>query len=155
MQIVQTNPMIGLVANGARMVTDTKCESLQFSIQGEFFTADLRVLEVSGYDVILGLDWMTRFDPMKVNWGSRSISFNKEGREITLQVQEEKAEIKLCDGEIQLEKERRVERSQVSSPMESKKDRPAIYTSRLMLFCRLVIVGIGLKREPGCLPRFF
>jgi Retroviral aspartyl protease len=55
-QITSTNPMIVMVANGERMVTDSKCEALQFSIQGHDFQHDLRVLPVKGYDVILGLD---------------------------------------------------------------------------------------------------
>jgi Retroviral aspartyl protease len=53
---VATNLMIIMVAKGERMVTDSKCEALQFSIQGNEFSHDLRLLPVTGYDVILRLD---------------------------------------------------------------------------------------------------
>ncbi|KAJ1700970.1 hypothetical protein LUZ63_000749 [Rhynchospora breviuscula] len=53
----------GTVAIGARMVTDLQCEDLQFSIQGHTFDKDVRVLDVTSYDMILGLDWLTSLEP--------------------------------------------------------------------------------------------
>jgi Retroviral aspartyl protease len=44
--VVATNPTMVRVANGERMVTDSKCEALQFSIQGHDFQHDLRILPV-------------------------------------------------------------------------------------------------------------
>jgi predicted glycoside hydrolase/deacetylase ChbG (UPF0249 family) len=51
-----TKPLIVMVANGQRMVTDTHYAALNFSLQGNLFTDDLRLLQIQGYDVILGLD---------------------------------------------------------------------------------------------------
>jgi hypothetical protein len=72
-KLTQTAPMILKVANGARMVTDTQCEALQFSIQGYQFDKDVRVLDVSGDDMILGLDWLTSLGPMKIDWGKHRV----------------------------------------------------------------------------------
>jgi hypothetical protein len=44
---------------------------------------------------------------MRTNWGKRSIEFNHQGTDIKLQVQEEVAEVKLCEGAIDVKKERR------------------------------------------------
>lgn len=45
-----------MVVNYERMVIDSKCDALMFSIQGHEFMSDLRLLQIQGYDVILGLD---------------------------------------------------------------------------------------------------
>jgi Retroviral aspartyl protease len=63
--------MIVMVANEDRMVTDSKCIDVHFSIQGHEFEHDLRHLPVKGYDVILGLDWLSKFGPMRVDWHSK------------------------------------------------------------------------------------
>jgi Retroviral aspartyl protease len=55
-----------MVANGARMVTDSKCTALTFTLQGHEFTGDFRLLQIQGYDLIQGLDWLSRFEPMLV-----------------------------------------------------------------------------------------
>jgi Retroviral aspartyl protease len=55
-QIDYTNPLIMMVANEARMITDSKCSSLKFSLQGHEFIGDFRLLQIQGYDLILGLD---------------------------------------------------------------------------------------------------
>lgn len=52
------------MANGDKLVIDSKCEALQFSLQGQEFTNDIRILEIKGYDLILGIDWLTQFRPM-------------------------------------------------------------------------------------------
>jgi hypothetical protein len=100
-KIKTTIPMIVMVANGHKKVTDSKCSNLKYTIQGE---GELRLLEVTGYDMILGLDWLSQFGPMKIDWRERWIAFEKGGREIKLQVQEEKAVVKMCQ-QVNLDKE--------------------------------------------------
>ncbi|KAJ3690878.1 hypothetical protein LUZ61_020042 [Rhynchospora tenuis] len=101
----QTHPMVVRVANGGKMVTDRKCDSLKFEIQGVPFEKDVRLLAVEGYDVILGLDWLVNQGPMKIDWGKGKLAFMKEGREVKLEVREEKAEIQLISHEMDLSKE--------------------------------------------------
>jgi Retroviral aspartyl protease len=45
-QIHETKPMVVMVANGEHMVTDSKCASLNFSIQGFEFLPELRLLPI-------------------------------------------------------------------------------------------------------------
>ncbi|KAJ4756090.1 polyprotein [Rhynchospora pubera] len=103
----QTGPMVVTIANGAKMVTDIQCDSLQFRLQGHEFERDMRVLDVQGYDMILGIDWLTSLGPMKVDWGKGEIEFKKEEKEIKLQVQEEKAQIKMYKGKVDIDKEQK------------------------------------------------
>ncbi|KAJ1703813.1 hypothetical protein LUZ63_003592 [Rhynchospora breviuscula] len=105
--LIQTAPMVVTVANGARMVTDLQCEALQFSIQGHTFEKDVRVLDVTGYDMILGLDWLTSLGPMQVDWGAGRIAFKQGDKDVQLQVREEVAKIKFIKEDVDLEKEMR------------------------------------------------
>jgi hypothetical protein len=66
---------------------------------------DRRVLDVQGYDMILGLDWLTSLGPMKIDWGNGCIEFKHNDKEIKLRVQEEVAEVKFYEGSINIDKE--------------------------------------------------
>ncbi|KAJ4814811.1 polyprotein [Rhynchospora pubera] len=104
-KLIQTAPMIVTVANGAKMVTDLQCEALQFSLQGHTFERDVRVLDVQGYDMILGIDWLTSLGPMTVDWGAGQLEFKQGDQTVKLQVKDEKAKIKLIKGKVDAEKE--------------------------------------------------
>jgi Retroviral aspartyl protease len=88
--------MVVMVANGEQMVTDSKCQALLFSIQGHQFCHDLCLLPVQGYDVILGLDWLSQFSPMYIDWYNRWVEFHQQGERIRLQVTTETSVLKLC-----------------------------------------------------------
>ncbi|KAJ3689593.1 hypothetical protein LUZ61_018757 [Rhynchospora tenuis] len=103
--ISKSNPMAVMVANGNKMVTDLECKAFKFSLQGHEFTKDMRVLDVTGYDLILGLDWLTELGPMWIDWGKGCIAFKRNGTDIHLQVQEELAEVQLCQQVFNLKKE--------------------------------------------------
>ncbi|KAJ1700817.1 hypothetical protein LUZ63_000596 [Rhynchospora breviuscula] len=93
--------------HGARMVTDLQCEALQFSIQGHTFEKDVRVLDITGYDMMLELDWLTSLGPMQVDWGAGGIAFKQGDKDVQLQVKEEVAKIKFIKEDVDLEKEMR------------------------------------------------
>jgi Reverse transcriptase (RNA-dependent DNA polymerase)/Retroviral aspartyl protease/Retrotransposon gag protein len=103
-QVQETNPMVVMVANGEKMVTDSKCTSLHFSIQGFDFEHELRLLPVRGYDMILGLDWLSQFGPMTVDWKHKWVEFPLHSQMVKLQVQDEKVIIQMCEG-VEIEKE--------------------------------------------------
>ncbi|XP_078168441.1 uncharacterized protein LOC144562946 [Carex rostrata] len=54
-------------AGGKRLVTDQICPKVQFQIQGHTLEADLRVLSVPGYDIVLGCDWVAERDDVVIN----------------------------------------------------------------------------------------
>ncbi|KAJ3701444.1 hypothetical protein LUZ61_005149 [Rhynchospora tenuis] len=103
--ITKTTPMSVIVANGERMATDSVCNALTFSIQGHEFQKDMRVLDVKGYDLILGLDWLNELGPMLIDWKKGTIKFQKGKQEVKLQVCDEVAEVRMCQGELNLEQE--------------------------------------------------
>jgi hypothetical protein len=67
------------VANGVILQCTSHIPQATWSIQGHSFTSDLKLLELSSFDMILGLDWLSSFSPMQVHWAQRWISIPYEG----------------------------------------------------------------------------
>ncbi|KAJ3707248.1 hypothetical protein LUZ61_010953 [Rhynchospora tenuis] len=103
--IATTTPMTVVVANGNKMTTDSVCHALRFSLQGHEFHKDMRLLDVKGYDLILGLDWLNEMGPMVVDWKKGSIKFSRGSEEIHLQASDEVAELKLCQAQLNIQQE--------------------------------------------------
>lgn len=40
---------------------------------------------MQGYDIILGMDWLTTYSPMKIHWGDRWLKFYHNQQKIKLQ----------------------------------------------------------------------
>jgi hypothetical protein len=78
------------------MVTDTYCAALSFA-------NDFRLLQIQGYYVILGLDWLSQCSTMLVNWEDKWVELYKKDT-TRLQVQEERASVQMCEA-IQVAKE--------------------------------------------------
>jgi hypothetical protein len=56
------------VANGQRLWTDFSCLNCPYTIQGTPFTSDFRLLQLKGYDVILGSDWVKQYIPVTLDY---------------------------------------------------------------------------------------
>lgn len=67
------------VANGAVLQCTSHIPSADWSIQGYHFSTNLKLLPLSSYDMILGLDWLASFSPMQVHWDQKWISIPYEG----------------------------------------------------------------------------
>ena len=73
------------VANGETMLCDTEVTGLEWWIQGETFTTDMKVVPLGGYDAILGMDWLSQWGEMTCHWQEQWIKFKKDGQEVQLQ----------------------------------------------------------------------
>lgn len=93
---VPTTPMVVRTASGTKLLSESKCEQLKFKLQQHEFEGELIVLDVQGYDLILGIDWFSSVGPMTVDWGRGTIQLKHGLEDITLQVQEVTAEVKLA-----------------------------------------------------------
>uniref|UniRef100_A0A0A9CDC9 Uncharacterized protein n=1 Tax=Arundo donax TaxID=35708 RepID=A0A0A9CDC9_ARUDO len=61
------------------MISDTACLGRTYSIQGHNFVSDFRLLEVQGYDMVLGADWIYIHSPIGLNLQTRQFSVTKYG----------------------------------------------------------------------------
>jgi Reverse transcriptase (RNA-dependent DNA polymerase) len=57
----------------------------------------MRILPVKGYDVILGLDWLSKLGPMRIDWHHKWVEFNQGNHIVKLQVVEERSTLSLCE----------------------------------------------------------
>ena len=53
-------------------------------MQGEGFEVDLRLLKLGGCDVVLGVDWMKHISPICFDFNKMEVTFEKEGKHMTL-----------------------------------------------------------------------
>ena len=49
------------------------------------FHMDMRVLPLSAYDGVLGIDWLAVHNPMNCHWQEKPIAFETEGKQVHLQ----------------------------------------------------------------------
>lgn len=71
-------------ANGTTMLSDTVMPQLHWFIQGHSFTYDARIISLSGFDMILGADWLEDHSPMWVHWKKKLLTLPHKGRRIKL-----------------------------------------------------------------------
>jgi hypothetical protein len=51
---------------------------------GHTLHIDMRVLEMSAYDAILGYDWLRTHRPMICHWELKTLEFQEQGKHIHL-----------------------------------------------------------------------
>ena len=86
LKITATSPQQVAAANGSTMLSETVCSDCAYSIQGNTFNSDFRLLELRGYDVILGADCIFAHSPVGLNLKTREITITKNGEHhVTLQ----------------------------------------------------------------------
>lgn len=76
-------------------------------MQGYDFGADMRVLDVPGYDVILGMDWICEVGPVTIDGKKGDIRLGCTETPVYLKIEGAVAEVRLCDSEIDLQKEKK------------------------------------------------
>jgi len=69
-------PLKVQVANGQVITCSSHIPDASWSIQGYQFSLDLKVLPLSSYDMILGLDWLEAHSSMEVHWARSGYTSN-------------------------------------------------------------------------------
>jgi hypothetical protein len=74
------------VAGGGTIDCSEYLPAVTWFTQGHKFTTDLKVLPLTSYDVILGMDWLESQNngKMWINWKKKTMRFEHEGGRITL-----------------------------------------------------------------------
>ena len=74
-----------IVANGNPVISNSACLGFIWEMQEEKFEAtDLRLLQLGGCDVVLGVDWIKGVSPISFDFNRMEVSFEKRGRRMTL-----------------------------------------------------------------------
>ena len=66
-----SGPVHVQVANGQILTCSQYIPAAVWSVQGLEFQSDLKVLPLTSYDMILGLDWLESHSPMSIHWAHK------------------------------------------------------------------------------------
>jgi hypothetical protein len=72
------------VANGSTLQCTSHMQQASWSVADYQFITDLKVLPLSSYDMIPGLDWLESFSPMKIDWKKKWIYIPYQGNSVML-----------------------------------------------------------------------
>lgn len=82
--ILSHSPLSVKVANGDTLQTSAICHNISYTIQNEQFVSSFRFLDMKGYDIILGSDWILAHSPLTVDLKARELTvFTPLGKAIT------------------------------------------------------------------------
>lgn len=79
-----TIPLRVMVGNDSVMDCKQLCAATKLIVQEHEFTVTLRVLPVSGAEVVLGVEWLRTLGPVVTNYTSFTMQFSHEGKPINL-----------------------------------------------------------------------
>jgi len=79
------HPINVTVAKGNQMVYQQEFRQLSWTIQQCSFVSDVKVLPLSQYDLIVGMDWLVKHSPMKIDWKYKRILISYGSERVLLQ----------------------------------------------------------------------
>ena len=82
---VRASPSQVQVAGGGVLHSLGILTNVEWSLDQCVFHSDFRVLHLSAYDVIIGMDWFESFSPMHVHWLHKWLVIPYQGQSILLQ----------------------------------------------------------------------
>jgi hypothetical protein len=69
---------------GEVLYCDYYVHQVQWWANGHMFSTDMRVLDLSAFDVILGYDWLRAHSPMLCDWDKKMLEFTHQGAKVKL-----------------------------------------------------------------------
>lgn len=79
-----THPLLVIVVDGIQVLIDTTCQQVSYTIQGYAFCNDLWPFTLSSADIILGVDWLFKHNPVIFDYKEDKVIFTKDGKKINL-----------------------------------------------------------------------
>lgn len=79
-ETAETDPLHVSVADGTKMVSIAICKGFNWEMQGTIFQADMRVLQLKGCDMVLGIQWLATLGPVKWDFKNLSMDFTLHGK---------------------------------------------------------------------------
>lgn len=80
-----TMPFRVIVANGCVLQCHSVYRNFWWVMQGSEFVADMWVLPLQGYDVILGIQWLKTLGEFKWDLNKHTLKFSRHNKEFVLQ----------------------------------------------------------------------
>lgn len=64
-------PMTVKIADGGTVRCEYEMPEAKWTVQGYSFQSALKVLPLGSFDLIIGMDWLEPFSPMKIHWRNK------------------------------------------------------------------------------------
>jgi hypothetical protein len=77
-------PVSVTVANGQKLTSSLQVQQFTWWTQGHTFSHTTRVLPISCFDLVLGMDWLESHSPMWIHWKRKLLRFSYQGARISL-----------------------------------------------------------------------
>jgi hypothetical protein len=71
------------VAGGGELISDEITHNCSFTIESKKFTAEFRILNLSGSDIILRANWFTLHNPVTFDFLGRTLTIEVDGEVVT------------------------------------------------------------------------
>lgn len=97
LHVTPSNPLRVMTAGNEELCTKLMCENQKFELQKQELEANFRLLEVRGYDMILGLDWLAEVSPVHIDLRKGILDLKHNGNPVQLKVGQKVAEVKVCE----------------------------------------------------------
>ncbi|XP_020082221.1 uncharacterized protein LOC109705849 [Ananas comosus] len=94
-RLVAAAPLVVTVANGQKVLSKLQCPEFTWTMQGQEFKADLRVIRLEGSSVLLGIDWLRVYGKVTFDFQQNSITVTKDGQALVLKGMGEQAKLQL------------------------------------------------------------
>ena len=69
------SPVMVKVANGEQLLCNSYIPGFTWYTHGVKFSHDMQILDMGGYDAVLGMDWLQQYRPMSCDWEAKWIEF--------------------------------------------------------------------------------
>lgn len=83
--LVSCDPATVKIADGTLLTCSAQVPAFTWWIQGYTFVSSIKVLDLGGYDAVLGMDWLSQYSPMQCNWAEKCLSFTYQAQTVKLQ----------------------------------------------------------------------
>lgn len=75
-ELTVITPIIVQAANGGKMSCESICKGLKWKIQGVSFEADVFIMDLNNYDMVLGIQWLSMLGDILCNYKHFWMSFD-------------------------------------------------------------------------------
>lgn len=98
-EILPTDKLLVTVVDGSNINTTALCPAFQWTMQGEEFIAEVRLLPLGGCDTVLGVQWLRKVEPVSMGLNELSLSIHYRESILKLQAKQSKGgQLKFISG---------------------------------------------------------
>ncbi|KAL5706540.1 hypothetical protein ACHQM5_024694 [Ranunculus cassubicifolius] len=73
------------IAGGGQLTCNAICPDFMWTVNGVTFRSEVRILELGGCDLVLGVQWLKAIGPVVMDFSKLQLQFQHQGNTVTLQ----------------------------------------------------------------------